>query len=129
MVNRALLLMFAGGLVSGCIITASEQSRLEEVAQRPVVVAGQGPPHAARPQVREEVEAAAALRHRLVDDPLRLHGVEVLLDTLLLAKCDFLLKSSSAVSEFALYYNPRLHNQSYDFSIPDQPPPPWFHGT
>ena len=56
-------------------------------------------------------------------------GLEVLLDTLLLSKCDFLLKSASAVSEFALYFNPRLHNESYDFEIPDQPLPPWFHAA
>ncbi|KAL1529177.1 hypothetical protein AB1Y20_000136 [Prymnesium parvum] len=52
-------------------------------------------------------------------------GVEVLLDTLLLSKCDFVLKSASAVSEFALYFNPMLHNDSYDFNIPDNPPPRW----
>ena len=53
-------------------------------------------------------------------------GVEVLLDTLLLSKCDFLLKSASAVSEFALYFNPHLINRSYDFGLEDQPSPAWF---
>ena len=53
-------------------------------------------------------------------------GLEVLLDTLLLAKCDFLLKSASSVSEFAIYFNPRLANRSYDFSIEEgQPQPVW----
>ena len=60
-------------------------------------------------------------------DPSQAHsrGRQVLLDTLLLSKCDFLLKPSSAVSEFAIYFNPALANNSYDFSIPDQPRPTW----
>ena len=52
-------------------------------------------------------------------------GVEVILDTLLLAKCDFLLKSASSVSEFAIYFSPRLINESFDFSLLDQPMPAW----
>lgn len=52
-------------------------------------------------------------------------GLQVLLDTLLLARCSFLLKTDSAVSEFALYYNPHLINNSYDFAIPDNPLPSW----
>ena len=52
-------------------------------------------------------------------------GLEVMLDTLLLSKCDFLLKSASSVSEFAIYFSPRLINASYDFSLPDQPTPEW----
>jgi hypothetical protein len=52
-------------------------------------------------------------------------GVQVLLDTLLLAKCDFLLKSASSVSEFAIYFSPRLINASFDFSLGDQPLPSW----
>ena len=53
-------------------------------------------------------------------------GDAVMLDTLLLARCDFLLKPASAVSEFAIYYSgpdARLHARSYDFELPDQPPP------
>ena len=45
-------------------------------------------------------------------------GLEVLLDTLLLSRCDYLLKSASAVSEFAIYFNPALINRSHDFSGP-----------
>jgi hypothetical protein len=45
-----------------------------------------------------------------------------------LAKCDFLLKSASAVSEFAVYFSPQLHNNSFDFQIEGQPTPPWFDG-
>lgn len=42
---------------------------------------------------------------------------QVLLDTLLLSRCDYLLKSSSAVSEFALYFAPRLIARTHDFSF------------
>ena len=41
-------------------------------------------------------------------------GEDVLIDMLLLAKCSFLLKSSSAVGEFATYFNPALHEKSID---------------
>ena len=58
-------------------------------------------------------------------DAAHAKGLEVVLDTLLLAKCDFLLKSASAVSEFALYFAPRLINQSYDFSLEDDSSPPF----
>ena len=47
-----------------------------------------------------------------------LMGVQVLLDTLLLSRCDYLLKAASAVSEFAIYFSPRLINNSFDFQIP-----------
>ena len=36
------------------------------------------------------------------------NGEDVLIDMLLLARCDFLLKCTSAVGEFALYLNPKL---------------------
>jgi len=52
-------------------------------------------------------------------------GFQVLVDTLLLAKCTFLLKTNSAVSEFAIYYSPRLINNSFDFNIGDQHTPVW----
>ena len=55
-------------------------------------------------------------------------GLEVLLDTLLLARCDFLLKPASSVSEFALYFNPRLVNHSFDFELEGQPEPEWARG-
>ena len=44
----------------------------------------------------------------------------MLIETLLLSYCDFLVKSSSAVSEFAIYLNPALAVNSYDFGIADQ---------
>jgi hypothetical protein len=52
-------------------------------------------------------------------------GLEVIVDTLLLSRCDFLLKGASAVSEFALYFAPHLVNRSFDFSIRDNPRPHW----
>ena len=61
-------------------------------------------------------------------------GSDSLLDTLLLARADFLLKSFSTVSEMAIYFNPRLHNDSFDFDLdrsarkrhnPRHPKPTW----
>jgi len=52
-------------------------------------------------------------------------GQTVLLDSLLLSKCDFLLKSASAVSEFAIYFNAKLIRKSYDFSLTEHPQPTW----
>ena len=49
----------------------------------------------------------------------------MLVDTLLLSRADYLLKSNSAVGEFAIYYNPQLVNRSYDFSLPGQALPWW----
>ena len=34
------------------------------------------------------------------------------MDALCLSKCDFLLRSASAVSEFAIFFNPTLHDYS-----------------
>eukprot|EP00966_Prymnesium_polylepis_P194718 4513965-Prymnesium_polylepis.1 len=53
----------------------------------------------------------------------RRRGMQVLLDSLLLSRCDYLIKSNSAVSEFAIYFNPRLVDASYDFNIKDRAPP------
>ena len=44
-------------------------------------------------------------------------GREVLLDTLLLARCDYLLKAASSVGEFATYFSPRLARDSFDFNV------------
>lgn len=41
-------------------------------------------------------------------------GEDVLLDCLCLSKCNFIIKSSSAVSEFAIYFNTNLHNNCFD---------------
>ena len=47
-------------------------------------------------------------------------GVEVLLDALLLSKCDFLLKSASAVPEFAIWVNLDLHHNHIDLQYEDR---------
>ena len=52
---------------------------------------------------------------------------DVLLDTLLLSKCDFLIKSMSFVSEFAIYFSPRLHELSYDVKLSGHPEPSWLN--
>ena len=39
-------------------------------------------------------------------------GKDVLVDCLCLSRCDFLIHQSSAVSEFAIYFNINLHNKS-----------------
>jgi len=55
-------------------------------------------------------------------------GSTSVIDALLLSKCDFLIKSSSAVSEYAIYWNPSLVHRTYDFDLPDQPTPDWNTG-
>lgn len=44
-------------------------------------------------------------------------GEDVLVDVLLLARCDFLLKCASAVGEFAIYFSPHLHDHSVDVQL------------
>ena len=39
-------------------------------------------------------------------------GEDVLLDMLLLSRCDWLLHAASGVAEFAIYFNPQLHERS-----------------
>lgn len=38
---------------------------------------------------------------------------QVLLDMLLLSRCDFLLHAASGVAEFAIYFNPKLHHSAH----------------
>ena len=55
-------------------------------------------------------------------------GTDALVDTLLLSRCSFLLKSISAVSEFAVYLSATLRQNSYDLNFatdPQQPMPSW----
>ena len=47
-------------------------------------------------------------------------GEEVLIDCLLLSRCDFLIKCTSAVGEFALYFNPEL--ECVDLNAGGEPP-------
>jgi len=47
-------------------------------------------------------------------------GLEVLLDALLLSKCDYLLITASAVSEFALWISPHLWRRHLDLQATDR---------
>ena len=53
-------------------------------------------------------------------------GCQVLVDSICLSKASFLVKSASAVSEFAIYWNLDLMQNSYDFDLWDSPKPAWF---
>lgn len=56
----------------------------------------------------------------VVTDPRLAGGTKgdgALLDALLLARVDFLLKSDSAVAEFGLWLNPRLHWNHLDLQV------------
>ena len=53
-------------------------------------------------------------------------GCQVLVDSICLSKASFLVKSASAVSEFAIYWNMDLMQNSYDFDLWDSPKPAWF---
>lgn len=53
-------------------------------------------------------------------------GEDVLLDTLLLSRCDWLLHAASGVAEFAIYWNVRLHNRSVHLQYTrNRQHPPW----
>jgi len=54
---------------------------------------------------------------------------DVLIDTMALASCDFLIKATSFVSEVAIYLNPSLMNNSFDLGLRGHPPLPWPHCT
>ena len=69
----------------------------------------------ARPALRSE---ANAFRDPAMKDHYR-KGLDVLLDALLLSRSDYLIKSSSAVGEFAIYFNPTLHTRSVDVQFED----------
>lgn len=50
-------------------------------------------------------------------------GADVMIDTLLLSRSNFLIGVQSAVTEYALYFNPRLLNHSFTFGISKHPWP------
>jgi hypothetical protein len=56
------------------------------------------------------------LKNNTPSPPSKL-GRDVLMDTLLLSRSDFLLKAYSTVSEAAIWFNIALHNASFDFDI------------
>ena len=47
-------------------------------------------------------------------------GEAALVDALLLSRCDFLLKTTSAVAEFALWVNPPLQHRHLDLQMTDR---------
>ena len=53
-------------------------------------------------------------------------GTDVMMDTLLLARSNYLLGSNSAVANFAVYFNPQLQNNSHLIDVRDHPSPSWF---
>lgn len=56
-------------------------------------------------------------------------GEEVLIDALLLARCDWLLHSASGVAEFAIYWNLKLHRRSVHLQYTEnRQVPPWMPG-
>ena len=64
----------------------------------------------------------------------RAKAAEALVDALVLSHCDFLLKSSSALSEFAIWYNLNLHEDHIDLQLEgdgaaDQLRPAWADST
>ena len=61
-------------------------------------------------------------------DALRV-GEEVITDTLLLSRSDFLLRLDSAVSEWAIFYNPRLIANSWTFGASNGEAPSWMNAT
>ena len=50
----------------------------------------------------------------------RTKGMDVLTDALLLSKCDYLLKTASAVAEFAMWVNLKLHTNHLDLQYEDR---------
>ncbi|KAL1515441.1 hypothetical protein AB1Y20_002067 [Prymnesium parvum] len=67
-------------------------------------------------------EANAFLDRTLADNYRK--GADALVDAQLLSRADFLLKCSSALGEFAVYFNPSLHARSLDVQLTPPPPPP-----
>lgn len=69
-----------------------------------------------------DASAAAGTRGRGQGGYAR--GEEVLIDALLLARCDFLLKSTSAVAEFALWVSASLSRRHLDLQLAAAEPDP-----
>jgi hypothetical protein len=81
-----------------------------------------------RVRYREDVlrdEGNAAFRKPAASGNYR-KGEEVLLDALLLSRCDWLLHAASGVAEFAIYWSPQLHNRSVHMQYTQhRQRPPW----
>ena len=52
-------------------------------------------------------------------------GADILIDTLILSQCDYLLGSVSAVTSYAVMLNPRLHEHSFIWDMLGHPAPNW----
>ena len=52
-------------------------------------------------------------------------GEDVMLDTLLLSRANFLLKGTSAVADFALYFNPTLAGNTVEYELSPSPHHAW----
>lgn len=52
--------------------------------------------------------------------PRRAKGADALVDALLLSTCDYLVKTTSALAEFALWYNLSLHERTFDLQFEDE---------
>jgi hypothetical protein len=59
---------------------------------------------------------SAKNQHKFKRKDMSKLGEEVLIDALLLSKCDYLLKCPSAVGEFAHYFNPHLDSLDLNFN-------------
>ena len=75
------------------------------------------------------VDATAAAANISSATSGRIPGGQVLVDSILLSYCAFLLKPCSAVSEFAIYLNPTLRTNSFDFCLEDGPIPSQLTGV
>ena len=53
------------------------------------------------------------------------HGKEVMVDTYMLARCDFLVHCLSSVVEAVMYLNLDLHDRSVNLEYEKPQPPPW----
>ena len=58
------------------------------------------------------------------ESPYR-RGEDVLVDLLLMSRCDFLFKGAAAVGEYALWFNPSL--ECHDFALESHFDPRRFH--
>ena len=56
-------------------------------------------------------------------------GTDVVTDTLLLSRANYLIGSNSAVANFAMYFNPQLQTNSFLLDVRDHPRPRWMRSS
>ena len=79
-----------------------------------------------RDVLRAEENVAFSRRGKVSRSSNARKGEEVLLDALLLSRCDYLLHSASGVAEFAIYWNLKLHRRSVHLQYTrNRQSPPW----